>query len=391
MTSRNGRPTHRPRNRKAQIVAAALDCFHQSGYHATGMEDIAAAVGITAGSLYWHFRGKQELLEHAVLAGLDRALDATQNAEGLESVLRSLASFSLENRAFPAVWEREEGNLSPEGLAAVQERNKKVAGIVSSAIRDARPDLEAADTELLGWAVLGVLASPSFHKIDLPRPRFDELLCELGADVCQAQALPAAASSPTSSSAPRLPHSSRREALLSAAVQLFAERGFQAVSMDDIGAAAGISGPAVYNHFAAKTDLLSMALHRSTGALYFDLDQALTHSGSPRIALERTLRTFCTVNLASGGTATLLSALPHLPAADRESLHRAQVEYAAELVGLLRACRPDMDQIEARIAVHSVFTMLRVLSRRPAIKHRTDPVQTVVTLGLQTLGLRPGT
>ncbi|MGW1105929.1 hypothetical protein [Streptomyces sp. NPDC002540] len=115
------------------------------------------------------------------------------------------------------------------------------------------------------------------------------------------------------------------------------------------------------------------------------------HSASARDALERTLRTFCTVNLASGGTATLVSALPHLPAADRESLHRAQVEYAAELVGLLRACRPDMDRTEAQIAVHAVFTVIRVLSRRPVLKRRTDPVQSLVTLGLQTLRLRPGT
>ncbi|MGW1105930.1 TetR/AcrR family transcriptional regulator [Streptomyces sp. NPDC002540] len=103
MTSKNGGPTRRPRNRKAQIVAAALERFHQSGYHATGMEDIAATVGITAGSLYWHFRGKQELLDQTVLTGLDRALAAVQGAEGLESVLRSLASFSMENRAFSAV------------------------------------------------------------------------------------------------------------------------------------------------------------------------------------------------------------------------------------------------------------------------------------------------
>ena len=48
----------------------------------------------------------------------------------------------------------------------------------------------------------------------------------------------------------------RREQLLDAAAVLFAERGFHDVGMDDIGAAAGISGPGVYRHFAGKLALL---------------------------------------------------------------------------------------------------------------------------------------
>src|ERR1700741_5330563 len=45
---------------------------------------------------------------------------------------------------------------------------------------------------------------------------------------------------------------SRREELLDAAALLFAEHGFARVTMDDIGAACGISGPALYHHFESK-------------------------------------------------------------------------------------------------------------------------------------------
>ena len=45
--------------RRDQIAAAALDLFDQRGYHATGMEDIAKAVGMRASSLYNHFSSKQ--------------------------------------------------------------------------------------------------------------------------------------------------------------------------------------------------------------------------------------------------------------------------------------------------------------------------------------------
>lgn len=48
----------------------------------------------------------------------------------------------------------------------------------------------------------------------------------------------------------------RRDLLLEAAADLFADRGFHAVGIDDIGAAAGISGPGVYRHFPSKQALL---------------------------------------------------------------------------------------------------------------------------------------
>jgi len=50
--------------------------------------------------------------------------------------------------------------------------------------------------------------------------------------------------------------SDRRQQLLAAAERLFAERGFLAVRLEDIGAAAGVSGPAIYRHFPNKESLL---------------------------------------------------------------------------------------------------------------------------------------
>src|SRR6266540_2828251 len=53
---------------------------------------------------------------------------------------------------------------------------------------------------------------------------------------------------------------SRREEILEIAVRLFAERGYHGVSMDDIGAAAGVTGPALYHHFAGKEAMIAAAL-----------------------------------------------------------------------------------------------------------------------------------
>lgn len=55
----------------------------------------------------------------------------------------------------------------------------------------------------------------------------------------------------------------RRELLLEAAADLFAARGYFAVGIDDIGTAAGITGPGVYRHFASKQALLESLCDRA--------------------------------------------------------------------------------------------------------------------------------
>src|SRR4051794_38759588 len=52
----------------------------------------------------------------------------------------------------------------------------------------------------------------------------------------------------------------RRTALLSSAAHLFATRGFDGVSIEDLGASVGVSGPAVYRHFASKQAVLAALL-----------------------------------------------------------------------------------------------------------------------------------
>jgi AcrR family transcriptional regulator len=50
-----------PEVRRAQILAAALHCFSDRGYHAATMDDLARASGLSKGSLYWHFESKEEV------------------------------------------------------------------------------------------------------------------------------------------------------------------------------------------------------------------------------------------------------------------------------------------------------------------------------------------
>lgn len=72
----------------------------------------------------------------------------------------------------------------------------------------------------------------------------------------------------------------RSDAILRATAHLFAERGYNGVSLEDIGAAVGVSGPAVYRHFAGKQALL--------GAVLIEVSRDLVDGGSSVAAVAAT-------------------------------------------------------------------------------------------------------
>ncbi len=80
--------------------------------------------------------------------------------------------------------------------------------------------------------------------------------------------------------------SDRRLQLLSAAERLFAERGFLAVRLEDIGAAAGVSGPAIYRHFPNKESLLVELLVGISARLLAGARDVTAHNADPAAALD---------------------------------------------------------------------------------------------------------
>src|SRR5256714_12225567 len=80
---------------------------------------------------------------------------------------------------------------------------------------------------------------------------------------------------------------SRRDEILEIAVGLFATRGYHGVSMDDIGAAAGVTGPALYHHFAGKEAMIVAALNPvSEGLLEGGRARVAAHVDAAQHALE---------------------------------------------------------------------------------------------------------
>jgi AcrR family transcriptional regulator len=83
-----------------------------------------------------------------------------------------------------------------------------------------------------------------------------------------------------------MPAAQRREQLIMIGRQLFAERGFDATSIEEIAARAKVSKPVVYEHFGGKEGLYAVVVDREVRALLERVGNALT-AGHPRELLEQ--------------------------------------------------------------------------------------------------------
>ncbi len=79
----------------------------------------------------------------------------------------------------------------------------------------------------------------------------------------------------------------RREQLLDVGRSLFAQKGFDATSVEEIAARASVSKPVVYEHFGGKEGLYAVVVDREMRTLLDSITGALSSNGHPRDLLER--------------------------------------------------------------------------------------------------------
>jgi AcrR family transcriptional regulator len=253
--------------RRRELADEAAGRFYRRGFHGVSLADVANAVGLTAPAVYRHFRNKKALLAGAIDSGLD-VVDAAFGSESgsLENLLHSLAGVALERRELWVLLQREMRHLDGDELVRIQGRFADLVSRVTAPVRAARPDVDDGQLSMLVTAVLAVLASPSVSGLRLPRAEYQDILAAAASAAAHAE-LPEPDSGGGSVRAAESPPQSRSEELLATAIRLFHERGYAAVSLDDIGAAIGLAGPSIYHHFATKADLLVTAFTRAAHGL----------------------------------------------------------------------------------------------------------------------------
>ncbi len=153
--------------------------------------------------------------------------------------------------------------------------------------------------------------------------------------------------------------SDRRMQLLSAAERLFAERGFLAVRLEDIGAAAGVSGPAIYRHFPNKESLLVELLVGISTRLLDGARKVRDHSADAAAALDGLIDFHLDFALGEPDLIRIQDRdLAHLPEAAEKQVRKAQRQYVEIWVGVLRELHPELAEADARLTAHAVFGLL---------------------------------
>ena len=151
----------------------------------------------------------------------------------------------------------------------------------------------------------------------------------------------------------------RRQAMLDAAARLFAERGFNGVSIEDLGGATGVSGPAVYRHFPSKQAVLAALLVGVSRDLLEGGAAVIAASDDDAAALRSLVRFHVDFALSNPDVIRVQDRdLDGLAGEDRHAVRALQRRYVELWVTVLEHEHPDVDTAVLRTRAHAVFGLI---------------------------------
>lgn len=156
----------------------------------------------------------------------------------------------------------------------------------------------------------------------------------------------------------------RREQILATAAELFAARGFHGVSVAELGAACGISGPALYKHFPSKQAMLAEMLVSISEQLLAVGRARVAGAEGPAAAVRALVDWH--VEFALGHRPLIIVQdrdWESLPEQAREQVRRLQRSYVDLLAGQLLELRPELSKAAAHAAAQAAFGLLNSTPR----------------------------
>jgi AcrR family transcriptional regulator len=154
--------------KKDSILGAATELFSKKPYHMVVMDDIAKRARVAKGTLYYHFRSKEDIYAALLQDGLDNLLlrlKAETDKDVIESLklfVNSLAAFFNEKREFFEVLKREEGKLLSTKLKNCFERTCSIKELLYSILSKGIAEgyiRENIDIQTVTEIILGMIKS----------------------------------------------------------------------------------------------------------------------------------------------------------------------------------------------------------------------------------------
>lgn len=181
------------------------------------------------------------------------------------------------------------------------------------------------------------------------------------------------------------PRPDRRSEILSTAARLYAVSGFHGVSIDDLGAELGISGPAIYRYFAGKEAILSEMLVDISRRLLEGAQVRVGEYSAPRDQLGALIEFHTDFALTEPELiAVQFRDLGSAPERERRRVRSLQRQYVGIWVDVLQAVYPGVSEQRALTSAQAVFGLLNSTpySGRPGEPRLDDVLRTMAAAAL---------
>ncbi len=161
---------------------------------------------------------------------------------------------------------------------------------------------------------------------------------------------------PRATTNPRIRDPERKNRIMNAAADLLARKGYHAVSIAEIGAAAGITGSGVYRHFDSKSAVLVALFDQIIDDLLRDQKHVLETTTDLGKALDQLVAGQVEFVVGKRELAQVYhNEINSLPEEDRRRLRRKQRLYLEEWVHLVNEMRPELSDADSRTLVHAAI------------------------------------
>lgn len=148
----------------------------------------------------------------------------------------------------------------------------------------------------------------------------------------------------------------RKNRIMAAAADLLARKGYHAVSIAEIGAAAGITGSGIYRHFDSKAAVLVALFDQVIDDLLRNEKAILDTPADLNEALDLLIADQVEFVVGKRELAQVYhNEINNLPDDDRRSLRRKQRLYLEEWVHLVNEMRSDLNDADSRTLVHAAI------------------------------------